>query len=68
VEYRDPAEDEEAEQGEGALQENRSVQRWSHLPLTGVFALHHAGEVGAARLRKLPLAEWDKREHKMFWF
>lgn len=31
-----------------------------------LLALHHAGEVWAVHLRKWLVAEWNKREHKMF--
>lgn len=57
AEHGEPAEDEDAKKGEGALQENRAIQRRLHLPLTSLFALHHAGEVRAVHLRKL-LFSW----------
>lgn len=66
AEHGEPAEDEKAKKSEEAQQEKHSMQRRLLLPLTSLFALHRAGEVWAVHLRKWLLAEWNKREHKMF--
>lgn len=63
AEHREPAEDKETK-GKGSLQENHSIKRWLHLPLTDLFALHHAGELWATHIRKLLLLNGRKGNPK----
>lgn len=65
AEHGELAGNEEAKSEEDQ-QEKHSLQRGFLLPSTSLLALHHAGEVWAVYLRKWLLAEWNKREHKMF--